>query len=251
MSTRTQAPPGLHGSSDGGVLEQRLFEGIPARIVLSPIAAPSILGLFGFAGATLIVAAHMAGWYGDSGTPQYLFPFAAMFGGLAQFAAGLFAYRARDGLATAMHGMWGAFWLGYGILYALFATGALTEPTGTFPALGFWFIALAAITMMGAFASAFESLALFAVLGTLTTGAAIAAAAELSGSGTATTVAGWVLVFAAGFAWYTASAMMLAESAGRVILPLGKLSKAANVPGAQPTEPVQYSRGMPGVKAGQ
>ncbi|HEX5584977.1 GPR1/FUN34/YaaH family transporter, partial [Gaiella sp.] len=96
--------------------EERYWDGIPARITLSPIAPPSILGLFGFSGATLIVAAWMAGWYGDATTPQYLFPFAAIFGGLAQFLAGMWAYRARDGLATAMHGMWGSFWMAFGIL---------------------------------------------------------------------------------------------------------------------------------------
>src|ERR687884_1191294 len=74
------------------------------RVYLQPIAAPSVLGLFGFAGATFVVAAHMAAWYGNASTPGYLFPFAAMFGGLAQFLAGMWAYRARDGVATAMHG---------------------------------------------------------------------------------------------------------------------------------------------------
>jgi succinate-acetate transporter protein len=78
------------------------------RVFLQPIAAPSILGLSGFAGATFMVAAHMAGWYGGATTNQYLFPFAATFGGLAQFAAGMWAFRARDGIATAMHGMWGS-----------------------------------------------------------------------------------------------------------------------------------------------
>ena len=81
------------------------------RVFLQPIAAPSVLGLFGFAGATFIVAAHMAGWYGSTATPGYLFPFAFFFGGVAQFTAGMWAYRARDAVATAMHGMWGAFWM--------------------------------------------------------------------------------------------------------------------------------------------
>jgi len=76
------------------------------RVFLQSIAAPSILGLFGFAGATFIVAAHLAGWYGTTNSGEFLFPFAAMFGGLAQFMAGMWAYRARDGIATAMHGMW-------------------------------------------------------------------------------------------------------------------------------------------------
>jgi len=30
--------------------------------------------------------------------------------------AGMWAYRARDAVATAMHGMWGSFWIAYGIL---------------------------------------------------------------------------------------------------------------------------------------
>src|SRR5436190_23519200 len=91
--------------------------GIPARIFLQPIAAPSILGLFGFATATMMVAAWLAGWYGSPASPTFLFPFAAMFGGLAQFLAGMWAYRARDPVATAMHGAWGSFWLAYGLLF--------------------------------------------------------------------------------------------------------------------------------------
>ncbi len=39
------------------------------RVMLQPIAAPSILGLFGFAGATFVVAAHLAGvgWWETAG----------------------------------------------------------------------------------------------------------------------------------------------------------------------------------------
>jgi hypothetical protein len=40
----------------------------------------------------------------------------------------MWAYRARDGLATAMHGMWGAFWMAYGLLFLLVATKTLTVP---------------------------------------------------------------------------------------------------------------------------
>src|SRR5574338_463800 len=99
------------------------------RVFLQPIAAPSILGLAGFAGATFIVASNLAGWWGTSTSGEVLAPFAAMFGGLAQFLAGMWAYKARDGIATLAHGTWGAFWLAYGILNILTATGALTAPT--------------------------------------------------------------------------------------------------------------------------
>jgi succinate-acetate transporter protein len=73
---------------------------------LQPIAAPSILGLFGFAAATFIVAAHLVGWYGQADTPVILAPFAAAFGGIGQVIAAAWGYKARDGIATAMHGAW-------------------------------------------------------------------------------------------------------------------------------------------------
>ena len=67
-------------------------------------------------------------------------------------------------LATAMHGTWGAFWLGWGVLWALFATGRLPEPIGTFSSLGYWFVALAIITASGAVAALARGLGLFALL---------------------------------------------------------------------------------------
>ena len=86
------------------------------RVFLQPIAAPSILGLAGFASATFVVASNLAGWWGTPTSGLVLAPFAAMFGGLAQFLAGMWAYKARDAIATLAHGTWGAFWLAYGIL---------------------------------------------------------------------------------------------------------------------------------------
>jgi len=86
------------------------------RVVLTPYAAPSVLGLYGFAAATFMVALHLTGVYGGAKTDGELWPFAAMFGGVAQFLAGMWAYRVRDTIATAMHGMWGSFWIAWGIL---------------------------------------------------------------------------------------------------------------------------------------
>jgi uncharacterized protein len=223
------------------------------RVFLQPIAAPSVLGLFGFSAATFMVAANIAGWYGNAKTGLYLAPFAATFGGLAQFTAGMWAYKARDALATAMHGTWGAFWIAYGILNLLFATHTLVAPDPVYKSadFGFWFFALAIITASGAFASLAESIGLFAVLSTLAAGSGILAGALIFGSHGWFTVAGWVLVFSAGFAWYTATAMMLAATSGKTILPLGKLKADANVPGREPMRPIQLEWAEPGVKMGQ
>jgi uncharacterized protein len=221
-------------------------------VYLSPIAAPSVLGLFGFAGATFIVAAHLAGWYGNSSTPGYLAPFAAFFGGLAQFTAGMWAYRARDAVATAMHGMWGAFWLAWGLLMLLVAGGVLQSGGTLDNALGFWFIALAAITFSGMLGALAEgNLGIVSVLGTLAAGSALAAIGLIDPSTWLQHAAGWVFIASAILAWYTATAMMLKAAYGRIILPLGKTDREANVPGGQPTRPIQLEWGEPGVKMGQ
>ena len=216
-----------------------------ARAFVQPIAAPSILGLYGFAGATLVVASNLAGWWGNSSTALFLFPFAAFFGGLAQFMAGMWAYRARDGLATAMHGMWGSFWMAYGVLNLLFATGTLTPPAGAFPALGFWFIALGWITWMGFIASMAESAALAWVLGTLAAGSTSAAIGMISGSHGWTVLAGYLFVISAVIAWYTATALMFESTYGRSILPVGKTKHAREAPR------LVAGLGEPGVKHGQ
>ncbi|MGH3048755.1 MAG: acetate uptake transporter [Gaiellaceae bacterium] len=237
-----------------GVEEEAWSDGFARpRVFLQPIAAPSILGLSGFAGATFIVASNLAGWWGTSDSGLILFPFAAMFGGLAQLLAGMWSYKARDGVATLAHGTWGAFWLAYGILNLLLATHVLPAPADPFhqPELGFWFFALAVTTAIAMVAAMTESAALFAVLGTLAAGSGILAGAYIYGSHTWVQVAGWVLVFSAGFAWYTAAALLLASTTGRTVLPLFKYKKEANVPGGKPMRPIELDWAEPGVKMGQ
>ena len=74
---------------------------------------------------------------------------------------------------------------------------------------------------------------------------------EHGGSEAWTTVAGWVFVVSAGIAWYTATAMLLAATSGRVVLPLGKYLRAANKPGERPLYPIEYESAEPGVRMGQ
>ncbi|HKN95501.1 MAG TPA: GPR1/FUN34/YaaH family transporter [Pseudonocardiaceae bacterium] len=223
------------------------------QISLQPVAAPSILGLFGFAASTFIVSANLAGWYGDNSTPLVLFPFVAIFGGVAQFLAGMWSYRARDGLATAMHGMWGSFWIAYGLYFLLVATRVLPAPSVSHTAqvgFGYWFIVLAAITWLGAAAAVAENLGLTLVLVTLAAGSTLLAIGWVASITTLVPIGAIVLVASAAFAFYTAGAMMLRGTFGRVVLPVGR-PRAKNMPGSVPVQPIQYERGEPGVKVGQ
>jgi hypothetical protein len=65
----------MTATTDGRKIEERDFWREHTTFSLQPIAAPSILGLYGFTGATFILSAHLAGWYGnDILTPLVLFP---------------------------------------------------------------------------------------------------------------------------------------------------------------------------------
>lgn len=234
--------------------EEYLYWRERSRVVLSPTAAPSVLGLFGFSAATLMVASYLAGWWGTALSPVYLAPFALVFGGIAQFLAGMWSYKARDTLATAIHGMWGSFWIAWGILWLLHGTGTLPFPAGAshyWTAFGMWFVMLGLLTGIGFFAAIAKNLALATTLGLLSAGSCLLAVAFITGSTGWKTAGGWVLVASVGAAVYTAAALLFSDTYGRTILPLLEFSAKKNIPGSKIMRPIEYPQGQPGVRHGQ
>jgi succinate-acetate transporter protein len=223
------------------------------RVFLTPIAAPSIMGLFGFMIGTVMLGSWQAGWYGNALTPLILWPFALVAGGVMQSIAAVASLRARDGVATAVHTAWGSFWIGWGILQLLVATHVMAPiPLGVAsPSFAFWFIALTLVTFWGALGSLATNGLLFLVLAALTGGAGITAAGLWAGSLGTLRVGGWFFVVSAGLAWLAAGAMTLEHAYGRTIIPLFKWKKSANVPGRAAPRPISYPAGMPGVRVGQ
>ena len=224
-----------------------------SRVFLTPIAAPSIMGLFGFMIATLMLGAWQAGWYGSSITPLIIWPFALFAGGVMQSVAAIASLRARDGVAVAVHTAWGSFWVGWGILQLLVTMHVMAPiPLGaTSPGFAFWFIALTLVTGFGALGALAQNMGVFLTLGVLTAGSAVTAAGFYAGNLPVVQAGGWLFVVSAAAAWLTAGAMVLEHSFGRTIIPVGKWSKQANIPGAKVTDPIAYPAGMPGVRVGQ
>lgn len=223
------------------------------RIFLTPIAGPSIMGLFGFMIATAMVGAWQAGWYGGPTTGEYLWPFAFFAGGVLQAVAAIVAFRARDSVAVAAHTVWGAFWMGWTVLMAMTTFHVLPAITfGTVnTAFAFWFITLAVTTLSAFLGALGHSVVLSVTLGSLGAGAALTAAGFWSGGLTVTQIGGWLFVVSAAAAWLTVTAMILESSFGRTIIPLGKWSADANIPGRMATRPIERAAGMPGVRVGQ
>lgn len=223
------------------------------RVFLTPVAAPSIMGLFGFMIATLMLGAWQAGWYGGAATPLAIWPFALFAGGVLQSIAAIVSFRARDGVAVAAHTAWGSFWIAWGVMELLVATGVTAPiPLGTVnTAFAFWFICLTLVTIWAFLGSLAQNMGLAIVLGTLSAGAALTAAGFWAGSLDTLRAGGWLFVISAAAAWLTAGAMTLEHAYGRTIIPLGKWSKSGNVPLRRPVRPMSFSGGMPGVRVGQ
>jgi succinate-acetate transporter protein len=229
----------------------------PARIALRPIAPPATLGLWGFFAATFVVSTWILGWWGNKQSPATFFETAALFGGLVQFLAGLWSFRARDYIASALLTMWGTYWMAWGLLQALQVDKVL--PVASFstpqPQFAVWFIPLGLFTLWGAIAALKENMPLVLLLGCVGSGCGFVAGGFWAGSKTWIDVGAWLFIVGAGWAWYVASMILLEYAWGRVILPLGvvkgqKLPLAANRPGAVLTRRTEYALGQPGVTRG-
>lgn len=217
-----------------------------ANVFLQPVAPPSTLGMFAFAGATFMVAAWLAGWYGSAFSPFYFAPFVGVFGGIVQLCCSLWAFRARDGLATAIHGTWGAFYLGFGVLYFIFLSQPRLIPMGgIFPELGFCFIVLAAISWALTLAAMGHSKALAAVVMSVSGGATFAAIGLLTGVFWCSMLSGYLFILASLCALYDATAQVLKEVYGHEVLKIGYSPRIL----AEPD--IMAGIGEPGVIHGQ
>ncbi len=133
--------------------------------------------------------------------------------------------------------------MAFGILWVLVAAGKVTIPAnGAFPALGFWFIVLAAITWAGMAAASAESKVVAAVLGFLAAGSTAAAISYLAGAAAMGILAGWLFIISAIIAWYAATALMVNAAFRRTVMGLGTKKQS---------EGMQAGLGEPGVLRGQ
>ena len=232
-----------HGDRDGAVWRER------TRLVLTPIAAPSILGLFGLAGATFVVAAYLAGWYGSPAAPIFLFP-SLFFGGLAQLVAGFYSYThvtVSPPPCTACGGR----------------SGSPGGPSTSSPPPvrspfhrrelhGDGLLVRRARRDHVARRGRGHPGECGAVHGPVpATGSTLAAIAYLAAASTVLTVAGYVLVASAIAAWYTAGALMINGTFRREVLPLGHLDRHVGDDPMGTTDVIEYPIGMPGAHAGQ
>src|SRR5579864_559311 len=83
------------------------------------VADPAPLGLAAFALTTFLLSAANAGWAPHGGDDIAWVGPAIFYGGLAQFAAGMWEFRNRNVFGATAFSTYGAFWMGLGLFIIL------------------------------------------------------------------------------------------------------------------------------------
>lgn len=189
------------------------------------IADPQPLGLAGFAAATWTISTVVAGWHGMWAIAAAV-PIAIFFGGIAQFLAGMWAFRRGNSLAATAFSTFGAFNVAWGVWVLLM--NAKLIPSSHFGGQsaayvsGWFIITFGVIAAYLAIAALAENWVLVAILATL------ALTYIFDGLGVmivnpnnwATYIGGYAGLVSSLLAFYLSAALVINSSFGREFVPL-------------------------------
>ena len=188
------------------------------------IANPGPLGLSGFALTTFILSLVNAGILSDKHI-GIVIGLAVAYGGIAQFAAGMWEFRSGNTFGATAFTSFGAFWLSFAVLLIGVGITGANAPDDT--AVGYYLLAWAIFTglmMLGSFRTNVATAGVFVLLFATFL---VLAIGKLGGNTSIYNTGGYLGLATAIVAWYTALAGVLASVfGGRNILPVIPLSKA-------------------------
>jgi succinate-acetate transporter protein len=213
----------------------------PVIQVSERLANPAPLGLAAFGLTTLALNAFNAGLV-DKSSEGVVWSLAIAFGGIAQFAAGMWEAKKNNTFGFTAFSAFGAFWLFMALTNIFVKTGAIQPLTvgGESLFLVCWGIFAAYLTV-ATFNISRALQIVFVLLTVLFFGLAIGVHQP---NGNFMHVVGWEGMLTAGSALYTSFAILLEETWGRTVLPLGVVRPHAGlVKSEQPDKKLSPSYG--------
>ena len=191
-------------------------------VALPAIANPAALGLGGFALTTFVLSAHNAF---PSQAPDLTWVGLAFFyGGLAQFAAGMWEFKAGNTFGATAFSTYGAFWMSLATFVLLALNGHI--PAGdTLKDLGWFVLAFTIFNTYMLFWSARVNVSVFLVFLTLEITEILLLLGYFNGSGAGAglvALGGWMGIVTAIVAWYGSAAVVANSMRPNPILPVGK-----------------------------
>jgi succinate-acetate transporter protein len=174
--------------------------------------------LAAFALTTFVLSTVNAGWLPDTLTPV-VFGLALAYGGIGQFAAGLWEFAKGNTFGATAFCSYGAFWVSY---WWLTAHNAAELPAAdAHKALGMYLLAWGIFTAYMSVAATRVSLAVLAVFVLLTVTFLLLAWGEFATASGITKTGGYVGLLTALAAWYASFAGVTAFTHGRQVAPVG------------------------------
>ncbi len=205
----TSSNPGASGTTD------HAHSPVPPG---SHIADPAPLGLAAFALTTFVLSMVNAGIL-DSTTEPVVFGLALAYGGIGQFAAGIWEFAKGNTFGATAFCSYGAFWLSFWYLASgrTDLSGASANDAGN--AVGVYLLAWGIFTLYMTVASSRVSGAVLAVFALLTPTFFALAIGEIAASDGWTKLGGYLGILTALAAWYASFAGVTNFTFKRTVLP--------------------------------
>jgi succinate-acetate transporter protein len=211
-------------------------------ITLRPIGAPTSIGLYGLAAASLVLAGLHLGWVAPSDGKNVAVVLMG-FAFVAQLVAALFGFVGRDGAVGTAMAVLALTWLVVGLVLYRSAPGATSD------ALGFFLISSGTTMLLVAITASTSKLVPAAVFVLAAIRFLVAGGYELSGSEVWERVSGALGLVLFLLALYAAFAAALEDALGRTVLPLGRRGKGKIAVHGSLLEQVKDVTVEPGVRA--
>jgi len=184
-----------------------------------PFADPAALGLGAFAMTTFVLSVINAGLIPKTVEPVVL-GLALFYGGMAQFAAGIWEFANRNVFGATAFCSYGAFWLSFWFL-SQFSAGSLPAADAG-KAVGLYLLGWAIFTAYMTVSAWRVSMGVFAVFVFLTlTFIALFLGAFFGATGLSM-LGGWLGIVTALIAWYCSLAVVANATYKRAVLPVGR-----------------------------
>jgi succinate-acetate transporter protein len=183
------------------------------------VAEPGALGLFGFATGTIAIGYVLSGFTSMSAQIGTV-PALLIFAGLAQFLAGMWAYRKSNTFAATAFCAYGANNIVVSVFLMMSGAGLIPKTFGTSVTLAIELFCFAYISLMLATAAVKLNPVFVSILLALVPGFSLAALGLIGEPTVIGNIGGYFLILSALLAFYAAAALVINATFGRTVLPL-------------------------------
>ncbi len=186
-------------------------------------ADPAALGFVGFAVTTFLGSLYNVAGLGS--IPFAFFLFALLYGGVAEFVAGLFAYRREDTFSATVFTSYGAFYLAMGAMGWLISQGRMIPGAGERMGLAWVLLAYAVVNLGFLLQSMWMNWAVTATMAGIEITEILLLIGYFMGEAPASglvAIGGGIGILTSLLAWYAGTACLVNSMAGSDILPVGR-----------------------------